>query len=220
MVGVAEKKGTVFGQSQDNFVWIPITHFRKLYGTRSSIIIQAQAASMESFERGAGPGPRHHARPAPPRVQASPTTSASRPGESVLELWESATRGIYVVTVVVTGISLIVGGVVVMNIMLVSVTERIREIGVRKALGARRRDIMRQFLVESVILSLFGGILGIIGAAVFSCGAGHAPGQHHVHHLHRARAAVGGPARGVRLHRRWAWWPASIPPAAPPPSIP
>jgi putative ABC transport system permease protein len=91
-------------------------------------------------------------------------------GESVLELWQSATRGIYVVTVVVTGISLIVGGVVVMNIMLVSVTERIREIGVRKALGARRKDILRQFLVESVILSLFGGILGIVGASVFSYG--------------------------------------------------
>jgi putative ABC transport system permease protein len=88
----------------------------------------------------------------------------------VMELWQTATRGIYVVTVVVTGISLIVGGVVVMNIMLVSVSERIREIGVRKALGARRRDILRQFLVESVILSVFGGLLGLLGAAVFSWG--------------------------------------------------
>src|SRR5207248_10548060 len=85
-------------------------------------------------------------------------------GESVLELWQSATRGIYVVTVVVTGISLIVGGVVVMNIMLVSVTERIREIGVRKALGARRRDVVRQFMVEAVVLSACGGALGVIVA--------------------------------------------------------
>ena len=80
------------------------------------------------------------------------------------------TRGIYVVTLVVTAISLLVGGIVVMNIMLVSVTERIREIGVRKALGARRGDILRQFLVESVVLSGFGGFLGVLGAAAFSYG--------------------------------------------------
>jgi putative ABC transport system permease protein len=91
-------------------------------------------------------------------------------GESVMALWQSATRGIYVVTIVVTAISLLVGGIVVMNIMLVSVTERIREIGVRKALGARKRDILRQFLVESVILSAFGGLLGILGASLFSLG--------------------------------------------------
>jgi putative ABC transport system permease protein len=91
-------------------------------------------------------------------------------GQSVMDLWQTATRGIYVVTIVVTAISLVVGGIVVMNIMLVSVTERIREIGVRKALGARRRDILRQFLVESVILSVFGGLLGIFGATLFSFG--------------------------------------------------
>jgi putative ABC transport system permease protein len=87
-----------------------------------------------------------------------------------MDLWQNATRGIYVVTIVVTAIALLVGGIVVMNIMLVSVTERIREIGVRKALGARRRDILRQFMVESVILSAVGGILGILGAATFSLG--------------------------------------------------
>jgi putative ABC transport system permease protein len=85
-----------------------------------------------------------------------------------MELWQTMTRGIYVVTLVVTAISLLIGGIVVMNIMLVSVTERIKEIGVRKALGARRSDILRQFLVESVILSGFGGFLGVLGAAAFS----------------------------------------------------
>ena len=169
VVGVAERKGSVFGQSQDNFVSIPITHFRKLYGTRTSIIIQAQAQSMERFED-AQDEARVIMRARRHLGFGKPDDFSIETGESVLDLWNNATRGIYVVTVVVTAISLIVGGVVVMNIMLVSVTERIREIGVRKALGARRRDIMRQFLVESVILSLFGGILGIVGAAIFSSG--------------------------------------------------
>ena len=85
-----------------------------------------------------------------------------------MDLWNSATQGIYVVTIVVTLISLLVGGVVVMNIMLVSVTERIKEIGVRKALGARRGDIQKQFIVESELLTGAGGILGVMGAAIFS----------------------------------------------------
>ena len=93
-------------------------------------------------------------------------------GESVMDLWNSATQGIYVVTLVVTGISLLVGGVVVMNIMLVSVTERIKEIGVRKALGARRSDIQKQFIVESVILTGAGGLLGVLAASLFSFAVG------------------------------------------------
>jgi putative ABC transport system permease protein len=98
-------------------------------------------------------------------------------GESVMDLWQSFTRGIYGATLLVTAISLIVGGVVVMNIMLVSVTERTAEIGMRKAMGARRRDIMRQFLVESVALASFGGVLGVIGAVVFAKGLGSVIGS-------------------------------------------
>jgi len=169
VIGVSERKGSVFGQSQDNYVSIPITHFRKLYGARQSVIIQGQASSMETFDE-AQDQARVIMRARRHLGFKKPDDFSVETGESVLDLWNNATRGIYVVTVVVTAISLIVGGVVVMNIMLVSVTERIREIGVRKALGARRRDIMRQFLVESVILSLFGGILGIVGAAIFSSG--------------------------------------------------
>jgi putative ABC transport system permease protein len=169
VIGVVEKKGTVFGNSQDNFIWVPISYFRKLYGSRRSVDIMVQAGSMETFED-AQDQARVIMRNRRHLGVGKPDDFSVETGESVLELWQSATRGIYVVTVVVTGISLLVGGVVVMNIMLVSVTERIREIGVRKALGARRRDILRQFLVESVILSLFGGVLGLIGAAVFSWG--------------------------------------------------
>ena len=127
-----------------------------------------------------------------------------------MEFWQSATRGIYVVTILVTAISLIIGGVVVMNIMLVSVTERIREIGVRKALGARRRDILRQFLVESVVLSFFGGVLGVVAAAsALSFLLALILGRHHVRRLLGAGAPVGGGASRCSYPARSAWWPGS-----------
>jgi putative ABC transport system permease protein len=167
VIGVGEKKGVVFGESQDNFIFIPITTFAKLYGSRRSFSVQAEAASMAQFEaaqdqvRVAMRARRH-------LTYDKPDDFNIETGESIMELWQTMTRGIYVVTLVVTAISLMVGGIVVMNIMLVSVTERIKEIGVRKALGARRGDILRQFLVESVILSGFGGVMGLLGAAAFS----------------------------------------------------
>jgi putative ABC transport system permease protein len=167
VVGVAEKKGSVFGESQDNFVWVPISTFRKLYGSRRSVTLQAEARSMAAFESAQDQARvamrvRRHL-----KYQDADDFNIET-GESVMELWQNATRGIYVVTIVVTAISLAVGGIVVMNIMLVSVSERIREIGVRRALGARRGDIRRQFLIESVILSGFGGVLGVLGATLGS----------------------------------------------------
>jgi putative ABC transport system permease protein len=169
VVGVAARKGKIFGESQDNFVWLPITTFRKFYGSRRSVVIQVAARSMDEMETA-----QDQARVAM-RVRrhlgfAKADDFNIETGETIMDFWQSATRGIYVVTIVVTAISLLVGGVVVMNIMLVSVTERIREIGVRKALGARRRDIVRQFLVESVVLAACGGVLGVLGAAVLSMG--------------------------------------------------
>jgi putative ABC transport system permease protein len=167
VIGVAEKKGAVFGESQDNFVWLPITTFQKFYGTRRSFSVQAEARTMAVFEA-AQDQVRVIMRARRHLTYNKPDNFNIETGETVMELWQTMTRGIYVVTFVVTAISLLVGGIVVMNIMLVSVTERIKEIGVRKALGARRGDILRQFLVESVILSAFGGFLGVLGAAVFS----------------------------------------------------
>jgi putative ABC transport system permease protein len=171
VVGVADRKGSIFGASQDNFVWIPITYFRKVYGTRRSVTIQAEAESMAVFERAQDQA--HVAM----RVRRhlhyeDPDDFSVETGESVLDLWQSFTRGIYGATILVTAISLIVGGVVVMNIMLVSVTERTSEIGMRKAVGARRRDILRQFVVESVVLASFGGVLGVIGALAVAKGLG------------------------------------------------
>jgi putative ABC transport system permease protein len=165
VVGVGEKKGSVFGQSQDNFVWIPFTTFQKFYGSRGSVDIPVQAKSVALLEI-AEDQARMAVRTRRHLGYQKPDDFNIETGESVMELWQSATRGIYFVTIVVTAISLMVGGVVVMNIMLVSVSERIQEIGVRKALGARRRDIMRQFMVESVVLSALGGLLGVVGAAV------------------------------------------------------
>ena len=167
LVGIAKKKGSVFGESQDNFAWIPISTFRKIYGTRRSIAISAEARTMDVFEA-AQDQVRVALRVRRHLDYDKKDDFEIETGQSIMELWQSATRGIYVVTIVVTAIALLVGGIVVMNIMLVSVTERIREIGVRKALGARSRDILRQFMVESVILSAFGGVLGIVGAAAFS----------------------------------------------------
>jgi putative ABC transport system permease protein len=167
VVGVADRKGTIFGESQDNFVWIPISTFQKLYGSRRTINIQVQAKSVALLET-AEDQARMAVRVRRHLDYNKPDDFNLETGESVMELWQSATSGIYVVTIVVTAISLLVGGVVVMNIMLVSVTERTQEIGVRKALGARRRDILRQFLVESVILSAVGGLMGVLGAAAFS----------------------------------------------------
>ena len=219
VIGVVEKKGTVFGNSQDNFMWVPISYFQKMYGNRRSVDIMIQARSMESFE------------PAQDQARVvmrnrrhlgfnKPDDFSVETGESVLELWQNATRGIYVVTVVVTGISLIVGGVVVMNIMLVSVTERIREIGVRKALGARRRDILRQFLVESVILSAVRRDRSAWWGRPSSPGAWPPCSATSCPPPSPRPCACGRSCWPCSCPRWWAWWRGSIPPAAPPPSIP
>lgn len=176
VVGVAAPKGSVFGQSQDKFVWLPITTFGKLYGTRRSVVIQAEAANMELFEA-AQDQVRLALRRRRHLDYRDPDDFALETGESLLNLWQIATSGIYAATILVTGISLAIGGIVVMNIMLVAVTERTAEIGLRKALGARRQDILRQFVIEAVVLSAFGGVLGVVGASLFAFGLGAVIGQ-------------------------------------------
>jgi putative ABC transport system permease protein len=161
VVGVIAGKGKMFGQSQDRFATIPIRTFQKYKQERGSFglaiksLDQASMPTAQQEVRNILRG-RRHLRPGQPD-NFGITTS-----ENVMELYRTLTGGIFVVTVGVAAISLLVGGIVIMNIMLVSVTERTREIGIRKAMGARRRDILTQFLVESTTLSLSGGLIGIL----------------------------------------------------------
>jgi putative ABC transport system permease protein len=166
IVGVTQAKGKIFGQSQDRFITVPVQTFRKYWQERGSLSLAVKSVDQASLEVAQQEArnilrARRHQRPGQ-KDRFGMTTA-----ETWLQLYRTLTGGIFVVSIGVAAISLFVGGIVIMNIMLVSVTERTREIGIRKALGARRRDILTQFLVESTTLSLAGGIIGIlIGASL------------------------------------------------------
>jgi putative ABC transport system permease protein len=163
IIGLGEKQGKTLGQSQDNWVAVPLTAYQKTYGTSSSVLIYAKAGSGAGAMENASDQARvimrgvRHDRPGEPDTFTLETSSA------LVGLWNQISGSFEAVAVAIAAISLVVGGIVIMNIMLVSVTERTREIGVRKALGARRRDVMLQFLLESSTMALIGGALGVIG---------------------------------------------------------
>jgi putative ABC transport system permease protein len=168
VVGVSEKKGSVFGQSQDEFVLIPLGAFQRLFGSRRSLEITVKPVRPELIEPAMDAARvalrvKRHLRP------READNFGMYTSDTLMGLWKSFSQGAFAILIGVVSLSLVVGGVVIMNIMLMVVSERTREIGLRKALGAKKRDIVWQVLTESTTLSMVGGLLGTLlgfGAAM------------------------------------------------------
>jgi putative ABC transport system permease protein len=161
VIGVGTKKGKVLGFSQDNYIRVPITTFLKEFGSRRSIEINIHTVSQEQLQR-AQEEVRTILRSSRKVAYGKPDDFAYRTSETFIQFYKTATTGIYFAMIGIASIALLVGGIVVMNIMLVSVTERTKEIGIRMAVGARRKDILYQFLIESSAISGLGGLIGIV----------------------------------------------------------
>ena len=165
VVGVAKSMGSVFGNSQDNFVMIPIASYFKSYGSQNGISMVAKAIDQQHLQEAQDEARvllrayRHLG----PTLDDNFSIFAS---ETIVSLWERLTAAISGMAVGIVSVFMVVGGIVIMNIMLAVVTERTHEIGIRKSLGARRADILSQYLVESAVLAGAGGLIGV-GAAWF-----------------------------------------------------
>ena len=167
VIGLLRKQGSILGQSQDSVLYMPLSTFRKRFGTRRSIDLFIRSSNgvpgMQKSMDEVRVLLRSRRRTAFRAVDPFSMVTA----EALQNVWKGITSGAFALMVLISGISLIVGGIVIMNIMLVSVIERTREIGIRRALGATRKKIQRQFLAEAILLALGGGLVGVIlGAAI------------------------------------------------------
>ena len=167
IVGVIAKKGRVLGQSFDGFVLIPLPAFESLYGRRLTNTISVKMATADSVA-GAMMRAEEAMRVAHGLRPSQPNDFTVETADALIAFWKSLTRVLFAVIPAVVAIGIVVGGIVIMNIMLMAVTERTREIGIRKSLGATRRDIRRQFLVEAIVLSTLGGIAGVLAGWMFA----------------------------------------------------
>jgi putative ABC transport system permease protein len=172
VIGTAERVGTTFGISQDTFVFIPLTTFRNLFMPRLELMVFIKAPDskhmleLEDEVRALMRARRH----IPYHDDDNFGVNAS---ETLMSVWQSLTSTIFMVTIAVVAVFMVVGGIVIMNIMLASVTERTHEIGIRKSLGARRRDILTQFVIEASVMSMVGGVIGVLLAVIVSMGVNH-----------------------------------------------
>ena len=167
VIGTAQELGTTFGQSQDNFVQIPLTTFQRSFVARPSLVVSIQAwnsrqlGELEDEVRALMRARRH----VPYRDQDPFGINAS---DTLLMTWHQLTGTIFAATIGVVAVFMVIGGIVIMNIMLASVSERTHEIGIRKSLGARRRDILIQFVIESATMAFAGGLLGVLLAVAIT----------------------------------------------------
>src|SRR6202050_1338364 len=166
VIGVGKKKGKTLGQSADNYVLIPVTVYLKQYGSHHNSIgiwgkATATGAPLNQAIDEARVALRAHRHDRPGEEDSFEIETNA----SLLSIWSGLSSTFFMATIGIAAVSLVVGGIVIMNIMLVSVTERTREIGIRKALGARRGDVLLQFLIEAVTLAVIGGALGVLSGA-------------------------------------------------------
>jgi putative ABC transport system permease protein len=162
VVGAFERIGSVLGQEQDNFLVIPLSVFLRQEGSRRSLSIQAKAAGGERLFEEAQDQVRLALRARRQLTGSKPDDFYIGTAQSYLALWQQISSSFTTVFLLLSSIAAVVGGIVIMNIMLVSVTERTKEVGVRRACGARQQDIARQFLAESVLLCVLGGAAGVV----------------------------------------------------------